>query len=115
VWIVDISTIDVTTSADSIATNAIHQRKLIFMTMKLNIKLLLLVVFIFSGCATYVGPPEPIVYYGYYGSYYGPYYWNGPTVVFGAPYGWHGHYYYHGYSRGYYGPHYAPHYGPHRR
>ena len=51
------------------------------------------VVFL-TGCATEVavGPPEPVVYYGWYGSYYGPYYWDGPVIVYGCPHGWHGHY-----------------------
>lgn len=56
---------------------------------------------ILAGCATevgvgYVPPPEPVVYYGWYGGYYGPYYWNGPVIIYGAPHGWHGHYYYGG-------------------
>ena len=65
-----------------------------------------------AGCATQVAvgpvpPPEPVVYYGWYGNYYGPYYWDGPVVVFGCPaYGWHG---WHGH---YYHPHGPVHYRP---
>jgi hypothetical protein len=93
--------------------------------MKLKLMILLIGMSLFVGCATQVAigpfPPEPVVYYGWYGGYYGPYYW-GPTgeIVFGAPYGWRG-YYYHGlryrgpvYRGSEHGFHSLPHSIPHR-
>ena len=58
---------------------------------KLKLIVILIGMTILSGCAT-SGPPEPVVYYGWYGSYYGPYYWDGPVIVYGTPYRYHGYY-----------------------
>ena len=76
---------------------------ILFYSMKNKLKLISLLfgLSLFAGCATYVGPPEPVVYYGYYGDYYGSYYYGPSGIVLGSPYGWHGHYYYGG-PRGYY-------------
>lgn len=85
----------------------------------MNLKLISLLfgLALVAGCATYVGPPEPVVYYGWYGEYYGPYWW-GPSgvVVYGNPPHWGGHYYYgpHFYYRGAPAPHGPPPHGqPH--
>ena len=88
--------------------------------MKTQLIALLMGVALLAGCATEVAvgpPPEPFVYYGWYGGYYGPYYWDGPVIVFGAPHGWHGHYYEGWHERGNMGPppHSAPHNAPHGR
>ena len=84
-----------------------HMKKILFILALLIVNLLFI-----SGCAAYVTPvgvgvvaPEPVVYYGWYDGYYGPYYWgpSGGVVVFGAPHGWHGHYYHGGSYRGWHG------------